>query len=85
MNFTGDEVSKAEFDQLKTGMTYAEASKIIGGPGEVMSESGTEGGDGLNIHTVMYMYDGEGSFGANANLMFQKEKLINKAQLGLNK
>lgn len=76
-------MTKAEFDQLKTGMTYDEATKIIGGPGEVISESGTKGGDGLNIHTVMYQYKGEGSLGANANMMFQDEKLITKAQMGL--
>jgi membrane protein involved in colicin uptake len=76
-------ITNAEFDQLKTGMTYDEATDIIGGPGEVLSESGTKGGSGLDIHTVMYMYKGEGSLGANANLMFQNEKLINKAQLGL--
>jgi hypothetical protein len=76
-------ISKEEFDAIKTGMTYDEVTKIIGGPGEVLSESGTKGGTGLDIHTVMYMYKGEGSLGANSNMMFQNEKLINKAQIGL--
>ncbi|CAH1230598.1 hypothetical protein PAECIP111891_06693 [Paenibacillus allorhizoplanae] len=78
-----ESISKEEFDAIKTGMTYDEVSKIIGGPGEVLSESGTKGGTGLDIHTVMYMYKGEGSLGANSNMMFQNEKLINKAQIGL--
>lgn len=73
-------MTKAEFDQLKSGMTYEEATAIIGGPGEVMSESGSKGED---LHTVMYQYKGEGDFGANANLMFQGNKLNNKAQMGL--
>jgi len=73
-------MTKAEFDQLKSGMTYEEATKIIGGPGEVMSESGSPGED---AHTVMYTYKGEGSLGANANVMFQGNKLMNKAQMGL--
>ncbi len=79
----GATMTKAEFDQLQTGMTYNEATKIIGGNGEVESESGKVGGSGLDIHTVMYQYKGSGSLGANANLMFQDEKLINKSQLGL--
>ena len=73
-------MTKAEFDQLKDGMSYEEATKIIGGPGEVMSESGSKGDA---AHTVMYTYKGEGSLGANANVMFQGEKLITKAQFGL--
>jgi hypothetical protein len=76
-------ITKAEFELLKTGMTYDEVSKIIGGPGELLSESGTKGGTDLDIHITMYMYTGEGSLGANANAMFQDEKLINKAQMGL--
>ena len=73
-------MTMAEFTQLKTGMTYEEATKIIGGPGEVMSESGSIGDP---AHTVMYTYKGEGDLGANANLMFQGDKLMNKAQFGL--
>ena len=76
-------ISKAEFDQLKTGMSYKEAVGIIGGNGEVLSESGTPGGTGFDIHTVMYMFEGESGIGANANLMFQGDKLQNKAQFGL--
>ncbi|HAS04385.1 MAG TPA: hypothetical protein DCR71_01285 [Dehalococcoidia bacterium] len=73
-------MNMAEFTQLKSGMSYKEATAIIGGPGEIMSESGSQGD---SLHTVMYMYDGEGDIGANANLMFQGDKLQNKAQFGL--
>jgi len=71
---------KAEFDQLKSGMSYKECTAIIGGPGEVVSESGSPGDQ---FYTVMYQYKGEGELGANANLMFQGDKLANKAQMGL--
>ncbi|MGG1516998.1 DUF3862 domain-containing protein [Paenibacillus oryzisoli] len=73
-------MSKAEFDQIQNGMTYAQVTEIIGGPGEIMSEVGEKGSE---FYTVMYMYDGEGSLGANANLMFQGGKLNSKAQFGL--
>ncbi|WP_336883818.1 DUF3862 domain-containing protein [Priestia koreensis] len=70
----------AAYDQLRDGMSYEEATKIIGGEGDVMSETGQKG---AADHTVMYEYTGEGDLGANANLMFQGNKLINKSQFGL--
>lgn len=73
-------MNKAEFDQLKSGMSYKECTVIIGGPGEVVSESGSPGDQ---FYTVMYQYKGDGELGANANLMFQGDKLANKAQMGL--
>lgn len=73
-------ISKDEFDQIKSGMSYEEVTKIIGGDGEVLSESGNKG---EQYHTVIYQYEGEGGFGANANLTFQGNKLQNKAQFGL--
>lgn len=73
-------INKAEFDAIQNGMTYEEVVKIIGVEGEVMSESGTAGEE---FHTVMYTWDGEEGFGANANAMFQDGKMINKAQFGL--
>lgn len=73
-------MTKSEFTQLKDGMSYEDATTIIGGPGELVSESGTKG-DAL--HTVMYQYKGEGDLGANANVTFQGDKLNTKAQFGL--
>lgn len=73
-------VTKAQFESIKNGMTYKEVVKIIGGEGELISESGASGDE---LHTVMYMYNGKGSTGANANFMFQDDKLVNKAQVGL--
>lgn len=73
-------VSKEEFLAIKDGMSYEEVVQIIGGEGEVMSESGSPGDQ---YHTIMYAYEGEGQLGANANFMFQGNKLQNKAQFGL--
>lgn len=77
---TAGKMTKAKFTEIKNGMNYEEVTKIIGGPGEVLSESGSEGDA---AYTVMYQYEGIGSMGANSNLMFQGNKLMNKAQLGL--
>ena len=73
-------ISKKEFDQLKSGMSYEEVVKIVGSEGEVLSESGNEGED---LHTVMYSWEGESGWGSNANAMFQGGKLNTKAQMGL--
>ncbi|MGV8984287.1 DUF3862 domain-containing protein [Clostridium sp.] len=76
---TAGKMTKAKFNKLKSGMSYAQVTKIMGGEGEVLSESGSEGDE---YYTVMIMYEGIGSLGANANIMMQGDKLQNKAQLG---
>lgn len=70
-------VTMATFSQLKNGMRYEDAVKILGAEGEVLSESEIAG-----TKTVMYQWNGEG-FGANMNAMFQNGKLVSKAQFGL--
>lgn len=74
-----------EFNALTTGMTYAEVVRIIGSEGTVMSSTHTDGIPGIMdpIDTVMYTWEGSGGFGANMNAMFQNDKLMSKAQLGL--
>lgn len=73
-------ISLDEFNQLQTGMSYEQAVAVIGGEGAKLSESSF--GD---VTTVMYQWDGsnDSGFGANANAMFQGDKLVSKAQLGL--
>ena len=73
-------ITKAEFDQIQNGMTYEQVVQIIGSEGEVMSESGQKGDQ---YYTVMYTWEGESGFGANANAMFQGGKMVNKTQFGL--
>lgn len=77
---TAGKMTKDKFEQIQNGMTYEQVTQIIGGPGEILSESGEKG---TEYYTVMYQYEGIGSLGANSNLMFQGGKLINKAQYGL--
>lgn len=77
---SGVTITKAEFDKIQNGMTYEEVQQIVGGQGEVNSESGEKGTD---LYTIMISYKGEGDLGANANFMFQGNKLQNKSQMGL--
>jgi hypothetical protein len=73
-------ISKAEFEAIKDGMSYEEVVKIVGGPGELQAESGKPGEE---LYTVSYMFKGEKGIGANAQIMFQGDKMNMKAQAGL--
>ena len=74
------QVTKDVFDKINNGMSYEEVIGIIGGEGEVISESGQKGD---KFYIVMYKYKGVGDIAANVNLIFQGGKLINKSQIGL--
>lgn len=67
----------AEFSSLQTGMAYQRVVRIIGCDGTELSS-----GEFAGVRTIMFMWPGE-SAGGNMNAMFQDDKLINKAQLGL--
>ena len=58
-------------------MSYAEVKAIVGGPGELMVDSSVAG-----ITGQIYKFDGTG-LGANAQIQFQNEAVITKAQFGL--
>lgn len=73
-------MSMSEFNQIQNGMSYEQVVQIVGGPGEKISEAGSPG---QAYYTVAYMWEGEGSMGANANCMFQGGALATKAQFGL--
>ena len=69
-------VTRAEYDQLREGMTYEEAVRIIGVRGDELSRSDLAG-----FSTVMYSWMNDNS--SNMNAMFQNNKLVTKAQFGL--
>lgn len=70
-------VTLDKYNQLETGMSYAEVVGILGEEGTEMSRT-----DMMGIVTVMYMWDGK-SFASNMNAMFQNDELVSKAQFGL--
>lgn len=73
-----EKLNLEKFNQIEMGMTYKQVVEIIGEEGTILSE--TEFSD---IKTVIYSWYGEGSIGANANVTFQNDKAISKAQYGL--
>lgn len=74
-------ISLSEFNKIKTGMTYEEVCDIVGGEGSLSSS--VDMGIGSEYKTEIYMWTGNGSIGANANVTFQNGKVISKAQIGL--
>lgn len=77
-------VSKSDFDRIRHGMSYWEVVGIIGTSGEEISSNKIDGVPSVmeSIHTVMYMWKNRD--GSNMNAIFQNDKLIQKAQFGLN-
>lgn len=73
-------MTKAEFNKIKDGMSYKQVASIIGGKGTIESETGNSGD---SDHTIIYTWNGDGSLGANASVTFQGDKVINKAQFGV--
>jgi hypothetical protein len=69
-------ITRAKYESIQEGMSYAEVCAIIGEPGEELSRSDIAG-----YATVMYSW--KNSNGSNMNAMFQNGKLVNKAQFGL--
>ena len=74
----GHDVTLANFNSLRSGMSYQQVKAILGKDGTVSSESHVAG-----YHTIMYSWYGPRNDGANMNAMFQNGRLINKAQFGL--
>jgi len=71
-----DTVTAAEYEQLRTGMSYKQAAKIVGFEGEEMSSSDLAG-----YQTVMVAW--KNADGSNMNAMFQNGRMVTKAQFGL--
>lgn len=73
-------ISLAEFQQIETGMTYEQVCSIVGGEGTLSSNVDIGVAE---YKTEIYQWSGEGSIGANANVTFQNDKVVSKAQIGL--
>jgi len=75
----GHDVTLANFNSLRSGMSYQQVVNILGKPGTLVSESNLAG-----YNTVMYCWQSpRGATGANMNAMFQNGRLVQKAQFGL--
>jgi hypothetical protein len=69
--------SLSKFSAIKNGMLESSVYEVMGGSGEVISESEVAG-----IKTSMHMWRAEYG-GGNMNIMFQHGIVVSKAQFGL--
>ncbi|WP_372632897.1 hypothetical protein [Cohnella sp.] len=73
------EITKEKYDNVSNGMTYEEVIGIVGGEGEVATETGEKG---TATYGMSVMYQGKGGVG-NASFIFIGDKLRSKSQHGL--
>ena len=71
-------ITLEEFSQIKAGMTYEQVQEIVGGAGTVTADSALAG-----IRTTIVTWYANPSIGSNANVTFQNNAVVSKAQIGL--
>lgn len=76
-------VTSSEYQQIRSGMSYSQVTRIIGASGEELSRNHMQGVPGVmaSVDTVMYQW--VNSDGTNMNGIFQNDSLVQKAQFGL--
>lgn len=72
-------ITKELYDKASLGMNYEEVKKLVGGPGNVASENGTQGQPG---YTIVVEYSGTKE-GALARFTFKNGQMINKTESSL--
>lgn len=68
-----------KYNQVETGMTYDEVVAIMGGDGELSSDTKIAG-----VSSKLYMWDGE-DIASNCSITFSDGKVSSKSQFGLDK
>ena len=73
-------VTLAQYDEIKTGMSYSKVCEIFGDDGIMAGE--IDLGFGLEYETI-YMWEGASVIGANVKITFRNGKVTEKEQIGL--
>lgn len=71
------EITLDQYNQINTGMTYDEVKTILGGDGQLTSETEIGGSK-----SQIYQWSGKG-LGANCMITFSNNKVFSKSQFGL--
>ena len=71
-------MSLGEFNQISAGMSHDQVAEIVGSPGQLSVDRDVAG-----FHDTIYTWSGCGGLGANANVQFQDDAEVTKAQAGL--
>lgn len=76
------DMSLEEYNAIEDGMSYTQVVEIVGCEGTEQSSSNIEAGS-YSVKTIMYTWEGNGGAGSNANVTFQNDEVVSKAQFGL--
>lgn len=79
-NYGPGYMTLAIYNQIQNGMSYQEVVNLVGAQGTVLSDVDLGNSE---YRTTMYSWEGQGTLGANASVTFQGDKVIGKAQFGL--
>lgn len=67
-----------EYNQIEAGMTYEQVQEIVGSAGTISADTSVAG-----IRTFIVTWYANPDLGTNANVTFQNDAVIGKAQVGL--
>ena len=70
-------VTAAQYEQVAEGMSYEQVVAIMGGEGQLVSDTGIAG-----VSMQFYTWDGK-TFGSNCTICFYNGAVESKSQLGL--
>jgi len=73
-------MTKEKYDKINLGMTSDEVKGIVGGEGELISESGDKSSPD---YTTTYQYQAEGNPNGSAKITFRSNKAISKSESNL--
>lgn len=76
-----NEVTRSEYQEVETGMSYSTVENIVGESGEKVSSSEVDGFGGSGVSTNLYRW--QNSDGTNMVVIFQNNEVISKSQFGL--
>lgn len=81
--FGGTVVTMSAYQQVANGMSYRQVAQIIGEAGEETGRSNIGGVPGVQASVETVSYQWVNPDGSHMNAIFQNDKLMTKAQVGL--
>jgi hypothetical protein len=77
-----ESISIEEFNNIVSGISYADVTSIVGGEGSLFSEG--EAGQETEYYVVTKIYNYQGNKpNSNAVILFQNDEVVTKSQIGL--
>lgn len=79
----GKQLTIEKYNRIQHGMSYDQISRLLEQPGQEQSSSHIPGITGVTGSITTKIYGWQNKDGSNIIVMFQNDRVINKAQFGL--